>query len=154
MISTAAADRVAAWVRAAEERGARVTRFGERAGNVLPAMVVEGAPLDADVHRREVFGPVVTLDAVASFDEGLARADDSPFGLQAGVFTADLEAALEAERRLTVGAVIVNDAPTFRVDTMPYGGEKASGLGREGVAEAVLSFTRARLLVIRRMGPR
>jgi acyl-CoA reductase-like NAD-dependent aldehyde dehydrogenase len=91
----------------------------------------------------------VTLDPVDSFAEGLARADDSEFGLQAAVFTADLGAALEAERRLTVGAVIVNDAPTFRVDTMPYGGEKASGLGREGVAHAVRSFTRERLLVIR-----
>ena len=149
MITAEAVDRVEAWVAAAQARGARVTRFGERRGGVLPAIVVEGAPLDADVHRREVFGPVVTLDPVDSFAEGLARADDSEFGLQAAVFTADLGAALEAERRLTVGAVIVNDAPTFRVDTMPYGGEKASGLGREGVAHAVRSFTRERLLVIR-----
>ena len=149
MISTEAADRVEAWVATARARGASVTRAGPRAGAVVPAIVVEGAPLDCDVHRREVFGPVVTLDAVASFAEGLARADDSEFGLQASVFTADLTAAFEAERRLTVGAVIVNDAPTFRVDTMPYGGERASGLGREGVPEAVRSFTRERLMVIR-----
>ena len=70
------------------------------------------------------------------------------------MFTADLEAALEAEQRLTVGAVIVNDAPTFRVDTMPYGGERASGLGREGVAHAVRDFTRERLLVVRRAATR
>jgi acyl-CoA reductase-like NAD-dependent aldehyde dehydrogenase len=76
------------------------------------------------------------------------------YGLQASVFTADLEAALLAEERLTVGAVIVNDGPTFRVDTMPYGGERQSGLGREGVREAILSFTRSRLLVVRRGGPR
>jgi acyl-CoA reductase-like NAD-dependent aldehyde dehydrogenase len=113
-------------------------------------MVVEGAPRDADVHVKEIFGPVLTLDSVPTFDEGLARADDTAYGLQAGVFTQDLDAALEAERRLTVGAVIVNDAPTWRVDTMPYGGERLSGLGREGVHEAVLSFTRPRLLVIRR----
>ncbi len=149
MISAEAADRVLSWVSAAQARGARITRFGPRAGSVVPAIVVEGAPLDCDVHRREIFGPVVTLDAVDSFAEGLARADDSEFGLQASVFTADLSAAFEAERRLTVGAVIVNDAPTFRVDTMPYGGERASGLGREGVPEAVRSFTRERLLVIR-----
>ncbi len=112
--------------------------------------MIEGAPADADVHRKEVFGPVVTLDVVDTFADGLARADDADFGLQASVFTADLDAVLDAERRLTVGAVIVNDAPTFRVDTMPYGGNEASGLGREGVAEAVRSFTRERLLVIRR----
>lgn len=150
MISTEAADRVEAWVAAAEARGACVTRFGRRAGNVLPAMVVEGAPSDSDVHRKEVFGPVMTLDPVASFEEGLARADDTAYGLQASVFTSDLEAALLAEERLTVGAVIVNDAPTFRVDTMPYGGERLSGSGREGVRDAVLSFTRPRLLVVRR----
>ena len=149
MISKEAADRVEAWVQAAEARGARVARFGQRVGAVIPAIVVEGAPFDCDVHRREVFGPLVTLDAVDSFADGLARADDTEFGLQASVFTTDLAAAFEAERRLTVGAVIVNDAPTFRVDTMPYGGERASGLGREGVAAAVHSFTRERLLVIR-----
>jgi len=150
MISEAAAERVEAWLAAAERGGGRVTRFGARRRTVLPATVIEGAPADADVHRKEVFGPVVTLDPVASFAEGLARADDSDFGLQASVFTADLDAVLDAELRLTVGAVIVNDAPTFRVDTMPYGGERASGLGREGVAEAVRSFTRERLTVIRR----
>jgi acyl-CoA reductase-like NAD-dependent aldehyde dehydrogenase len=150
LISDEAVGRVEAWVEAAARAGARVTRFGTRRGRVVPATVVEGAPADADVHRREVFGPVVTLDAVESFAEGLARADDTAFGLQAAVFTADLDAVLEAERRLTVGAVIVNDAPTFRVDTMPYGGERASGLGREGVAEAIRAFTRERLLVIRR----
>jgi acyl-CoA reductase-like NAD-dependent aldehyde dehydrogenase len=150
MITTEAADRVETWVAAAEARGARVTRFGTRAGNLLHPMVVEGAPRDADVHVKEIFGPVLTLDSVPTFDEGLARADDTAYGLQAGVFTQDLDAALEAERRLTVGAVIVNDAPTWRVDTMPYGGERLSGLGREGVHEAVLSFTRPRLLVIRR----
>jgi glyceraldehyde-3-phosphate dehydrogenase (NADP+) len=154
LISKEAADRVEAWVAAAEARGARVARFGERAGNVLPPRVVEGAPADADVHRREVFGPVVTLDPVSTFEEGLERADDTAYGLQAAVFTASLDAALLAEERLTVGAVIVNDAPTFRVDTMPYGGERLSGLGREGVREAVLSFTRPRLLVVRRGGPR
>jgi acyl-CoA reductase-like NAD-dependent aldehyde dehydrogenase len=154
MISREAADRVEAWVAAAEARGARALRFGKRAGNVLPPTVVEGAPADADVHRREVFGPVTTLDAVGSFEEGLERADDTAYGLQAAVFTASLEHALLAEERLTVGAVIVNDAPTFRVDTMPYGGERGSGLGREGVREAVLSFTRPRMLVVRRADPR
>jgi acyl-CoA reductase-like NAD-dependent aldehyde dehydrogenase len=150
LISSDAADRVEAAVLAAERAGAAVTRFGERKGNCVPPCVVERAPLASDVHRTEVFGPVVTLDAVDSFEDGLARADDTPYGLQAGVFTADLEQALEAERRLTVGAVIVNDVPTFRVDTMPYGGERLSGLGREGVHDACLSFTRPRLLVIRR----
>jgi acyl-CoA reductase-like NAD-dependent aldehyde dehydrogenase len=150
MIDRAAADRVERWVAEAEAAGARVTRFGGRRGNVLPPAVVEGAQAESPLHRREVFGPVKTLDAVGTFAEGLARADDSAYGLQAGVFTTDLDACLEAESRLTVGAVIVNDVPTFRIDTMPYGGERASGLGREGVRDAVLSFTRPRLLVMRR----
>jgi acyl-CoA reductase-like NAD-dependent aldehyde dehydrogenase len=150
MITAEAADRVERWVRDAEARGARVTWFGTRRGSLLPPAVVEGAPADSDLHRREVFGPVKTLDPVASFAEGLARADDSEYGLQAGVFTNDIDACLEAEQRLTVGALMVNDVPTFRVDTMPYGGERGSGLGREGIREAVLSFTRPRLTVIRR----
>lgn len=150
LISTEAADRVERWVAAAEAAGARVTRWGKRAGNVLPPTLVEGAPPSAEVHRREVFGPVLTLDAVGSLAEGLARADDTEFGLQASLFTKDLDAVAEAEARLTVGALIVNDAPTFRVDTMPYGGERASGLGREGVAEAVRAFTRPLLTVVRR----
>lgn len=149
LVSDEAADRVEAWVAAAERAGARVTRFGARHGRVLPPTVVEGAPDDADVHRREVFGPVVTLDPVPTFAAGLARADATEFGLQASIFTADLDAVLEAEARLTVGGLIVNDAPTFRVDTMPYGGERGSGLGREGVAEAVRAFTRPLLTVLR-----
>ena len=150
LISAEAAARVEGWVAVAAERGARVTRFGAREGNVVPPIVVEGAPLDADVHRKEIFGPVLTLDPVVSFEEGLTRADDTVYGLQASVFTADLDAALRAEERLTVGAVIVNDVPTFRVDTMPYGGERESGLGREGVRDAVHAFTTPRMLVIRR----
>ena len=117
---------------------------------MVPPIVVEGAPSGTDVHRKEIFGPVLTLDPVVSFEEGLTRADDTVYGLQASVFTADLDAALRAEERLTVGAVIVNDVPTFRVDTMPYGGERESGLGREGVRDAVSAFTTPRMLVIRR----
>jgi acyl-CoA reductase-like NAD-dependent aldehyde dehydrogenase len=150
LVSREAADRVEAAVAEAAAGGGRVARFGSRHGACVPPAIVEGAPPDAAVHRQEVFGPVLTLDPVASFEDGLARADDSEYGLQAGVFTADLESAFLAERRLTVGAVVVNDVPTFRVDTMPYGGERASGLGREGVRDAVLSFTRPRLWVVRR----
>jgi acyl-CoA reductase-like NAD-dependent aldehyde dehydrogenase len=95
-----------------------------------------------------VFGPVCHVEPVATFDEALRRANDSVYGLQAGVFTGDLANALAAFERLEVGGVIVNDAPSFRIDHMPYGGVKDSGFGREGIRSAILDNTEERLLVI------
>jgi glyceraldehyde-3-phosphate dehydrogenase (NADP+) len=103
---------------------------------------------------REAFGPVVTLDAYDDFGKALERVNASCYGLQAGVFTEGLRRAFEAFRGLEVGGVIVNDYPTFRVDHMPYGGVKESGLGREGVRYAVEEMTEPRLLVLNLSGRR
>lgn len=100
------------------------------------------------VVEEEVFGPVITLEPYDEFGEALARVNGSRFGLQAGIFTRDAVRIFEAYRRLEVGAVIVGDAPTWRLDTMPYGGVKDSGLGREGIRSAMEEMTERRLLVM------
>ena len=149
MIDEDAARRVDAWIDAAVAAGARPRVRGRRKGNLLPAALLECVPRDADLYRREVFGPVACIEAFRDFDDALARANDSEFGLQAGVFTARLDHAMRAWDRLDVGGVVVGDIPSFRVDNMPYGGVKQSGLGREGVRSAIEDMTEPRLLVLR-----
>ncbi len=149
MIDEDAARRVEGWIAAAVDGGARRLAGGRRRGNMLPATLLEDVPHDADLYRKEAFGPVACLEAFDDFDDALARANDSDFGLQAGVFTANLAHAMRAWDRLEVGGVIVGDVPSFRVDNMPYGGVKQSGLGREGVRYAIEDMTEPRLLVIR-----
>ncbi len=149
MIDEDAAVRVERWIDAAVKAGAKRLAGGKRKGNMLPAALLENVPRDADLYRKEAFGPVACLESFDDFDDALARANDSDFGLQAGVFTADLAHAMRAWDRLEVGGVIVGDIPSFRVDNMPYGGVKLSGLGREGVRYAIEDMTEQRLLVIR-----
>ena len=103
---------------------------------------------DSAVCRDEAFGPVAVVDRVSDFQSGLAALNDSRFGLQAGVFTSDITKAFDAFRTLEVGGVIINDSPTYRVDHMPYGGVKDSGLGREGVRYAMDEMSEIRLMVI------
>ena len=116
---------------------------------MLPAALLEKVPHDSDLYRKEAFGPVATIEPFDDFDDALERVNDSDFGLQAGVFTGNLAHAMRAWDRLEVGGVIVGDVPSFRVDNMPYGGVKHSGLGREGVRYAIEDMTEQRLLVIR-----
>ena len=149
MVDEDAAKRVEGWMRAAVAGGARALVSGKRVRNMLPAALLEDVPHDSDLYRREAFGPVACLERFERFDDALARVNDSDFGLQAGVFTGELAHALRAWDRLEVGGVIVGDVPSFRVDNMPYGGVKQSGLGREGVRYAIEDFTEPRLLVIR-----
>ncbi|HEX2082077.1 MAG TPA: aldehyde dehydrogenase family protein, partial [Xanthomonadaceae bacterium] len=149
MIDEDAARRVADWIDAACKGGAKVLAGGRRKGNMLPATLLENVPRDADLYRKEAFGPVACIEPFDDFDEALARVNDSDFGLQAGVFTANLAHAMRAWDRLEVGGVIVGDVPSFRVDNMPYGGVKQSGVGREGVRYAIEDMTEQRLLVIR-----
>nr|BFF23020.1 hypothetical protein GCM10025732_09850 [Glycomyces mayteni] len=103
---------------------------------------------DAKVLREEVFGPVLVLASVDSFEAGLAAVNDSRYGLQAGVFTDRLPQAMLAHRTLDVGGVVIGDVPSFRADQMPYGGAKASGIGREGVRSAMEDYTVERVLVL------
>ncbi|KGM52397.1 aldehyde dehydrogenase [Lysobacter concretionis Ko07 = DSM 16239] len=149
MIDEDAARRVEDWIAAARKAGAKKLAGGPRTGNLLPAWLLEGVPRDADLYRREAFGPVALMEPFEHFDDALDAVNDSDFGLQAGVFTARLDHAMRAWDRLEVGGVIVGDIPSFRVDNMPYGGVKHSGLGREGVRYAIEDMTEPRLLVIR-----
>ena len=149
LIDEAAAQRVEQWIAAARKAGAKQLAGGERQGSMLPAALLENVPRDADLYRKEAFGPVVCLEAFDDFDDAIARVNDSDFGLQAGVFTGNLANAMRAWDQLEVGGVIVGDVPSFRVDNMPYGGVKHSGLGREGVRYAIEDMTEQRLLVIR-----
>jgi acyl-CoA reductase-like NAD-dependent aldehyde dehydrogenase len=149
MVDEAAAKRVEDWIAAAVAGGANVLAGGARQGNLLPATLLEGVPHDADLYRKEAFGPVAAIEAFDDFDDALARVNDSDFGLQAGVFTGDLAHAMRAWDVLEVGGVVVGDIPSFRVDNMPYGGVKGSGFGREGVRYAIADMTEPRLLVLR-----
>lgn len=149
MISLAAAERAEAWVAEAVAGGARLLCGGRREGATLWPTVLEGTTPSMKVECLEVFAPVVTLAPYDLFEEALARATDSRYGLQAGVFTRDLGRVMKAWETLEVGGVIVNDVPTWRVDRMPYGGVKDSGVGREGPASAMDEYTEPRLLVLR-----
>ncbi len=149
VIDDGAAARIDAWVGEAVKAGARCVMGGLRNGRLLPPTILTGAPADAKVTREELFGPVLVVEPYDDFEDALAKVNDSAFGLQAGVFTRDLGRVRRAFHRLEVGGVVVNDYPTFRSDNHPYGGIKASGLGREGVRYAMEDFTEERVLVTR-----
>ncbi|MFW6122960.1 MAG: aldehyde dehydrogenase family protein [Thermodesulfobacteriota bacterium] len=148
-INNDAAARVRAWVTEALERGAQLVTGGLGEGNLMPPTVLTEVSPDMKVWREEIFGPVATLTPFTDFAEALEMANDSVYGLQAGVFTNTLSHAWQAFETLEVGGVILNDSPVFRVDHMPYGGIKASGLGREGLRYAVEELTELRLLALK-----
>jgi acyl-CoA reductase-like NAD-dependent aldehyde dehydrogenase len=148
MIDDENAARIEQWIHEAKQHGARVLAGGERRGRLVDPTVLTEVDRGLSIDCREAFGPVVNLHRYKEFDEAIAHVNDSRYGLQAGVFTRDLGVALRAYDHLDVGAVILNDAPTFRVDTMPYGGTKDSGLGREGVRYAIEHCTSPRLLAV------
>lgn len=150
VIDAAAAERIDSWIREAVAAGARVLTGGERDGVWVSPTVLENTPHDVKVSCQEVFGPVVTVEPFDDFDGALERADASEWGLQAGVFTPSLERAERAFDRLEVGAVVVNDVPTVRLDAAPYGGVKGSGLGREGPRWAIEDMTEIRAMLTRR----
>jgi acyl-CoA reductase-like NAD-dependent aldehyde dehydrogenase len=158
LISTNERDRVAAWIDEAVSQGAKVAAGGSvvtvaAAGGgeagVLRPTVLTGVTPDMRVSRDEVFGPVVAIQAYDSLDEALRLADDTRYGLQAGIFTANLASALRAAKELRFGTVLVNEVPTWRADQMPYGGVRESGNTKEGPAYAVRQMTEERLIVIK-----
>lgn len=148
LISEDAAKRAEAWVRAALAQGAVARCGGTRAGAVLEPCVLTGTRPDQQVNCEELFAPVTTVSAYADFDAALDQVNASPFGLQAGVFTHDVRRLLHAWDRLEVGGVNANEIPSWRIDRAPYGGAKASGLGREGVRYAIQEMTELRLLTL------
>ena len=148
LIAQSERDRVLEWIEEATARGARVLTGGTLDGELLRPTVVADAPQDAKVACEEVFGPLCTVTAYESLDDAIALANCTRYGLQAGVFTRDVKAALHAARRLEFGGVTINEAPTFRADQMPYGGVKDSGNTREGPAYAVREMTEERLVVL------
>ena len=150
MIDVKEAQRLDNWISEAVEGGAKLLCGGKRQGAMLEATLLEGVDRAATLYREEAFGPVAILSSFSDFDAALDEVNDSKFGLQAGIFTRDLFKTLDAWDRLEVGGVIVNDVPSYRVDNMPYGGVKDSGLGREGVRFAMEDMTEIRNLVIRR----
>jgi acyl-CoA reductase-like NAD-dependent aldehyde dehydrogenase len=149
MISEAEAKRLGAWIQEAVDAGGKLLCGGTRRGSVLDATLLEDVPASEKVCAEEAFGPVAVLSRFSSFDEALDVVNDSRYGLQAGIFTKDLYKALDAWDRLEVGGVVIGDVPSWRVDHMPYGGVKDSGLGREGLRFAIEDMTEIRNLVIR-----
>jgi acyl-CoA reductase-like NAD-dependent aldehyde dehydrogenase len=151
MIDEANALRVQAWVDEATAAGAKLLCGGRREGNrVWPTVLaIDGDGRGLKVVDEEVFGPVLTVHRYREWSDALAMADASRYGLQAGVFTDSRTRVAEAFSTLHVGGLIVNDVPTFRVDSMPYGGTRDSGLGREGVRFAIEEMTERKLLVVR-----
>jgi acyl-CoA reductase-like NAD-dependent aldehyde dehydrogenase len=151
MIDDKAAARTQSWIDDAVAQGARVLTGGKARNRFFEPTVIENADPASFVCSREAFAPLVTLFPVKSFAEGIKRLNDSEYGLQAGIFTNRLEQALTAFERTEAGGVIINDVPTYRIDHMPYGGVKSSGLSREGVRYAIEDMTEPRLMVINRL---
>jgi glyceraldehyde-3-phosphate dehydrogenase (NADP+) len=148
MISEVAAERTVALVDEAVASGATLLTGGTRDGAYMRPTLLENVPFDARVVREEAFAPVATLESFDDLSEAIDRVNDGAFGLQAGVFTRDLPTIWAAFEGLDVGGVIINDIPGYRIDHMPYGGVKDSGLGREGVRYAIEHMTELRTLVI------
>ena len=150
MIDVKEAARLDGWIQEALAGGAKLLCGGKRVGAMLEATLLEDVPRTAKANREEAFGPLAILSRFTDFDAALDEVNDSKFGLQAGIFTRDIFKSLDAWDRLDVGGVVINDVPSYRVDNMPYGGVKDSGLGREGVRFAMEDMTEIRNLVIRR----
>jgi acyl-CoA reductase-like NAD-dependent aldehyde dehydrogenase len=150
MIDEKEARRLDSWIQEAAGKGATILCGGRREGAMLEATLLEGVPAGCAVRDEEAFGPVALLTKFSDFKAAVAEVNDSHFGLQAGVFTRDLEKMFYAWDKLDVGGVVIGDVPSYRVDNMPYGGVKDSGLGREGVKFAMEDMTEIRNLVIRR----
>ncbi|WP_417211874.1 aldehyde dehydrogenase family protein [Acinetobacter venetianus] len=149
MIKEAEAVRLKKWIDKAEKKGAKVLIGGTLQGVLFEPTLLENVDTKLEVYKDEAFGPVAILEKYKDFEQGIATINQSRFGLQAGVYTQNLNKMLYAWDHLHVGGVIINDVPTFRVDNMPYGGVKDSGLGREGIHSAIRDMQEERLLAIK-----
>ena len=152
MISEKEATRLHSWIESAVAAGANLLCGGHREGAMLEATLLDNVSAGEDVVCQEAFGPVAVLTTFSDFDRALEQVNDSVFGLQAGIFTRDIYKAQKAWDTLEVGGVVIGDVPSWRVDHMPYGGVKESGLGREGVKFAIEDMTEVRMMVLRTPG--
>ena len=148
LIRNSDAVRTTAWIEDAVNAGARLLCGGRRKGQIVEPTVLTGTKPDMKVNCQEVFGPVVTVEPYKDFDQALRQANNSAYGMQAGVFTRDAKLLFQAYEELEVGGVIAGDVPSFRIDQMPYGGVKDSGLGREGLRYAIEEMTEPKLMVM------
>jgi acyl-CoA reductase-like NAD-dependent aldehyde dehydrogenase len=148
LIRPADADRVEQWIAEAVAAGAKVLCGGTRSGSVFEPTVLVNTQPTMKVNCQEVFAPLVTVESYSDFNDALERVNDSPYGLQSGVFTRDAALIFKAYEELEVGGVMIGEVPTFRLDSMPYGGVKDSGMGREGLRYAIEEMTEPKLLVM------
>ncbi|MEK7486576.1 MAG: aldehyde dehydrogenase family protein, partial [Planctomycetota bacterium] len=153
MISEREAERLQQWIQKAVASGAKILCGGKRHGVMFEATLLENVSADQDISCKEAFGPVAILSSFKNFDEALKEVNQSVYGLQAGVFTRDIHKIQKAWDTLEVGGIVIGDVPSWRVDHMPYGGVKESGLGREGIRFAIEDMTEIRLLIIRNPNP-
>jgi acyl-CoA reductase-like NAD-dependent aldehyde dehydrogenase len=151
MISESESRRLAGWMESAVGQGAKIIAGGKVEGAMFEATLLENVGRDTDLYRKEAFGPIAILEKFDDFERALTTVNDSDFGLQAGIFTDSLAHAHLAWDELDVGGVVINDVSSFRVDNMPYGGVKDSGIGREGVRYAIEDMTELRLMVMRQL---
>ncbi len=152
LITEKEAIRLQEWINSAVDQGATLLCGGQRKGAILEPTLLENVPKEEKINCQEAFGPVAVLSTFTSFKQALQSVNDSPFGLQTGIFTRDIHKAHLAWNELEVGGVIIGDVPSWRADQMPYGGVKDSGLGREGIVYAIEDMTEIRLMVIRELG--
>jgi len=151
MINTAEAERIERWIGEAMTGNAEILTGGKRDGAVVEPTIIKGASREANVNSKEAFAPLLTLRNIDNFKQGIEEINNSDFGLQAGLFTNDLRNALYAYENIETGGVVVNDVPTYRMDTMPYGGVKQSGTGKEGIKYAIEEMTERKILVIEKL---
>lgn len=147
LIAKKEVERAKEWIDEAVAGGGKVVVGGEVENHILQPTILTDVAADLKVSCQEVFAPIVIVNPIKSVDEGIAAINDSKYGLQAGIFTNDIETAMHASRKLEVGGVMINDIPTYRVDQMPYGGVKQSGNAREGLKYTIEEMTEMKLVV-------
>ena len=148
LVRASEAERIETWIKEAVDGGARLIAGGERKGSLVNPAILTGTKAGMRMRDEELFGPVVLVEPYVDFEQALAEVNHSRFGLQAGLLTRDAGRILTAYRELEVGALIVGDTPSWRLDPMPYGGVKDSGMGREGIRSAIEEMTEPRMLVM------
>ena len=148
MINEKEAERVERWIREATEHNGKILAGGKRERALLEPTILTNVNKNSNVNSNEVFAPLLTLKPFDDFHKAVEELDDSEYGLQAGVFTNNLQNAFYAYENIEAGGIAINDVSTYRMDSMPYGGVKKSGVGKEGVKYAIEEMTEKKILVL------